>query len=995
MHIGYVNVQGLDFFTLQQINSWIHTLTYDLLIVSETWFQSRSQYLSSSLFITESTYPKNPQKNRRQDGGLVLLAHPSIHSSLSCFFRSRYAIGLNVNGFKLGFVYFPPSLSTDQVAFELSNLGPINQLLGDMNVRLGKQTGDRITTDATRYQTILNYTDSYHMSFQKNTNMDSVSRTDHLFSTIKQPWTYHWTLPFSTDHGLMSFVLQNTLATPRSTSAENNRFDFKPLLNESFSSLFVLTYDELYGQTLLENSNKLLQTCCESMILPSTLESQILIDSAYEFFMSSVLELLQDMLQTYNTHVVKATRDRMQATCDQAPLSVNETIMKFKKSQRYLKSTNPIQSSNSDKTPLQDCTDYYNTLFASNEINPPMERTNDIIFGLHFQWKLIHQAISEYPNYKSMGPDGIHVLVLKTLSHSNLFQKMFQNLFQVYASTGLTPTYWSTCNLHLLIKDENNPIAPNTRPIALSPIIRRIFEKCLMQLWNHSNETWLKLDYGQAGFRRGYSTLSHLILSDEISRRDNKISIFLDLKAAFDSVSWNILKETLTDRGCPPISKSLIMSLICRPANLLLTVNHSNISAIKTSKGVFQGGGISALIFAIYIDPLAKQLNQNCAPHRPLALLYADDIQLKPKSTEQGQHLLDVCTIFAQDYGLSWNTKKCGVVGTTSQDFLLDNTPLPKVDSYKYLGAIHKSNRVDWFQTYNSAVEKQRRFLSAISANKWHPLMKLIIFRTFARPITEYVLVPTWLWACKDPKNRQETLLTIKNSHKNGIKFIFGYDKHYQLMDFITGFGPSTHRLQSLYGSLVRSFRRLDINNPLVAARSIYQLSSSKHHILSFCFTSKYVTQYDKIQQQSNKMKLRWKTHLKIQLQTIQKKLALKFPTLAYFQPSQTLKNNGSQALLLPAKILKRILAWRLNLALHQRPCLCSDTFTRAHLSCILHDNPLYREIEDSTSFQTQRLTLKFESSAHHYTVLDHLLNQLRFNDFIALFEVLTELLNR
>ena len=273
--------------------------------------------------------------------------------------------------------------------------------------------------------------------------------------------------------------------------------------------------------------------------------------------------------------------------------------------------------------------------------------------------------------------------------------------------------------------------------------------------------------------------------------------------------------------------------------------------------------------------------------------------------------------------------------------------------------------------------------------------MKLIIFRTFARPITEYVLVPTWLWACKDPKNRQETLLTIKNSHKNGIKFIFGYDKHYQLMDFITGFGPSTHRLQSLYGSLVRSFRRLDINNPLVAARSIYQLSSSKHHILSFCFTSKYVTQYDKIQQQSNKMKLRWKTHLKIQLQTIQKKLALKFPTLAYFQPSQTLKNNGSQALLLPAKILKRILAWRLNLALHQRPCLCSDTFTRAHLSCILHDNPLYREIEDSTSFQTQRLTLKSESSAHHYTVLDHLLNQLRFNDFIALFEVLTELLNR
>jgi len=214
-------------------------------------------------------------------------------------------------------------------------------------------------------------------------------------------------------------------------------------------------------------------------------------------------------------------------------------------------------------------------------------------------------------------------------------------------------------------------------------------------------------------------------------------------------------------------------------------------------------------------------------------------------------------------------------------------------------------------------------------------------------------------------------------------------------MDFITGFGSYTHRLESLYGGLVRSFRRLDINNPLVAARSIYQLSSSKHHILSFCFTCKYVSLYDKIQQPSNKMKLRWKTHLRIQLQTIQKKLALKFPTIAYYQPIQTLPNHGSKALLLPAKDLKRILAWRLNLALVQRPCLCSDTFTRAHLSCILHDNPLYCEIENSTAFQTQRLTLESGSSAFHYTVLDHLLNQLRFNDFTALFDVLSELLNR
>ena len=112
----------------------------------------------------------------------------------------------------------------------------------------------------------------------------------------------------------------------------------------------------------------------------------------------------------------------------------------------------------------------------------------------------------------------------------------------------------------------------------------------------------MKLHPCQAGFRRGYSTYTQILTSDEWSRRGRPISVFLDLKAAYDTVPWYILEEKLIERQIDPCSLGLIKNLMLRPASLHLVTNHfCDPKAIFTSRGLFQGAILSPILFAIFI----------------------------------------------------------------------------------------------------------------------------------------------------------------------------------------------------------------------------------------------------------------------------------------------------------------------------------------------------------------------------------------------------------
>ena len=191
------------------------------------------------------------------------------------------------------------------------------------------------------------------------------------------------------------------------------------------------------------------------------------------------------------------------------------------------------------------------------------------------------------------------------------------------------------------------------------------------------------------------------------------------------------------------------------------------------------------------------------------------------------------------------------------------------------------------------------------------------------------------------------------------------------------------YRMTCLTAGLARSLNNLLPSNPLMHARVTFCIYSSPHFILPFCFKSELLVSFNKINKKRI-IKLRWKTHLKHELKRLKAQASLISKMIAYYMPKsyQSMFN-------LPDSLFHYALNWRLNRTLLHQICSCGTSFTRSHLSCILSSNKIYLSISNSADFKRKQFILETTLRASHYTVLDHLLNLERFDDFMSLLEVL------
>ena len=167
--------------------------------------------------------------------------------------------------------------------------------------------------------------------------------------------------------------------------------------------------------------------------------------------------------------------------------------------------------------------------------------------------------------YKAAGPDSLHPVIIKTLAENENFVSAVTVLFQAVGSICCIPNSWKRAVVTALHKKGPLNDACNYRPISLTCILCKVFEKLLYRhLYTQVRDN---LSPYQHGFVQGKSCLSNLF---ETVHEINTILeegvvvdlVYLDFQKAFDKVPHERLLLKLKAYGITGQCNNIIRNFI-------------------------------------------------------------------------------------------------------------------------------------------------------------------------------------------------------------------------------------------------------------------------------------------------------------------------------------------------------------------------------------------------------------------------------------------------
>ncbi|KAM9951791.1 hypothetical protein ACTFIT_002474 [Dictyostelium discoideum] len=244
----------------------------------------------------------------------------------------------------------------------------------------------------------------------------------------------------------------------------------------------------------------------------------------------------------------------------------------------------------------------------------------------------VEAAIKTSNPNKSPGPDGVTNAFY--INHLNQVKPILTTLFNdILENPHHITTEFTEGLIHTIYKKGNPLLISNRRPITLLNTDYKILSKVI-------NARLLRIlpfiiNNNQTGFVPHRFIIDNIININELinylkSKNLPGIITLFDFFKAFDSISHDSIKRTLIHIGIPIKLINLIHKLLS-DSQAKISINVKTTRKFDIKRGVKQGDPISATLFVIVIETLARTIN---ADNTIIGLPISPNPQIKIKFTQ-------------------------------------------------------------------------------------------------------------------------------------------------------------------------------------------------------------------------------------------------------------------------------------------------------------------------------------------------------------------------
>ncbi len=377
------------------------------------------------------------------------------------------------------------------------------------------------------------------------------------------------------------------------------------------------------------------------------------------------------------------------------------------------------------------------------------------------------KTLSRINPRKAAGPDNIPGCVLKDCTAQ--LTDVLTDIFNTSLSQAVVPTCLKSTTIIPVPKKSPVSCLNDYRPIALTPIMMKCFERLVMQKIKTSLPN--TLDPLQFAYRPNRSTddaissTLHLALT-HLENKDSYVRmLFIDFSSAFNTIIPQQLINKLNLLGLNNSLCNWILDVLTRRPQSV-RVGHNTSSTTTLSTGAPQGCVLSPLLFTLLTHDCTAKFSSNHI------IKFADDTTVVGLiSNNDETHYREEVAQLAEWCGTNNLSLNVGKTKEVVLDFrrrnsvdqpplTIDSSTVERVSSTKFLG-VHITEDLTWTTNTMSLSKKAQQHLHFLCRLKRASLPPPIL-NTFYRGTIESVLtgcITVWYGNCSaaDRKTLQRT----------------------------------------------------------------------------------------------------------------------------------------------------------------------------------------------------------------------------------------------